>query len=111
VKDKEWFEIHLEDIISREDFEEAMELAHVKGFEDGFASGEEEGYNAGIYSSVVEENTEKAVKAERERIIKLLEPLGCEANGVEHDCQNGLGYTTAEDLIALINGEQLDNNG
>ena len=43
---------------------------------------------------------------ERERIIKLLEPLGCEANGVEHDCQNGLGYTTAADLIALIKGEQ-----
>jgi len=43
---------------------------------------------------------------ERERIIKLLEPLGCEANGVEHDCQNGLGYTTAADLIALIKGEK-----
>jgi hypothetical protein len=45
---------------------------------------------------------------ERSRIIKLLEPLGCEANGVEHDCQNGLGYTTAEDLIALIKGETND---
>jgi len=46
------------------------------------------------------------IKAERERIIKLLEPLGCEDNGVEHDCQNGLGYTTAADLIALIKGEK-----
>lgn len=45
---------------------------------------------------------------ERERIIKLLEPLGCEANGVEHDCGNGLGYTTAADLIALIKGETND---
>jgi hypothetical protein len=44
----------------------------------------------------------KGVISERERIIKLLEPLGCEANGVEHDCQNGLGYTRAADLIALI---------
>ncbi len=49
---------------------------------------------------------DKGVAQERERIIKLLEPLGCEANGVEHDCQNGLGYTTAQDLIALIKGEQ-----
>jgi flagellar biosynthesis/type III secretory pathway protein FliH len=106
MKDLEWFEIHLEHINSPEDFEEAMELAHVKGFEDGFEAGEEEGYNSGIYSSVVEENIEKAVKSERERIVKLLEPLGCEANGVEHDCQNGLGYTTAQDLIKLINGEK-----
>ena len=45
---------------------------------------------------------------EREHIIKLIEPLGCEANGVEHDCQNGLGYTTAQDLIELIKGEQND---
>lgn len=45
-------------------------------------------------------------RKERERIIELLKPLGCEANGVEHDCQNGLGYTTAADLIALIKGEK-----
>jgi hypothetical protein len=42
---------------------------------------------------------------QNERIIKLLEPLGCKANGIEHDCQNGLGYTTAKDLIELIKGE------
>jgi hypothetical protein len=48
----------------------------------------------------------QGIAFERERIIKLLEPLGCLANGVEHDCQNGLGYTTAQDLIALIKGEQ-----
>jgi len=42
---------------------------------------------------------------ENERIIKLLKPLGCKTNGIEHDCQNGLGYTTAKDLIELIKGE------
>jgi flagellar biosynthesis/type III secretory pathway protein FliH len=78
---KEWFEIHLEDIGSKEDFEEAMELAHVKGFEDGFASGEEEGYNAGIYSSVVEENIEKAVKAEHDRIVMLFEESDSACSG------------------------------
>lgn len=46
-----------------------------------------------------------AVQKERERIIKLIEPLGCEENGVSHDCSNGLGYTTAADIIALIKGE------
>jgi len=58
------------------------------------------------YSRMDKEFFESGVRAERERIIKLLEPLGCEANGVEHDCQNGLGYTTAADLIALIKGEK-----
>jgi flagellar biosynthesis/type III secretory pathway protein FliH len=70
---KEWFEIHLEDISSKEDFEEAMELAHVKGFEDGFQAGEEEGYNSGIYSSVVEDNIKEAINAEQERIIKSMQ--------------------------------------
>lgn len=42
---------------------------------------------------------------ERERIIKLLESLGCKANGIEHDCQGGLGYTTAQDLIKLIKAQ------
>ena len=76
MKDKEWFEIHLEDISSSEDFEEAMELAHVKGFEDGFESGEEEGYNAGIYSSVVEEKIAEATKEEQKRIIQMLHGWG-----------------------------------
>ena len=53
-----------------------------------------------------EEFRKSIVEDTEERIIKLLEPLGCEANGVEHDCQNGLGYTTAQDLIALIKGEK-----
>jgi hypothetical protein len=52
------------------------------------------------------EGVEEGKRLERLRIIKLLEPLGCEANGVEHDCQNALGYTTAQDLIELIKGEQ-----
>lgn len=81
IKDKEWFEIQLEHIDSPEDFEEAMELAHVKGFEDGFTAGEEEGYNAGIYSSVVEDNIEKAVKAERDRIVTLLEESDSACSG------------------------------
>ena len=41
---------------------------------------------------------------EQDRIIDLLEPLGCPENGIEHDCQNGLGYITAKDLIELIKG-------
>jgi hypothetical protein len=43
---------------------------------------------------------------ERRRIIKLIEPLGCPANGIEHDCENNLTLYTATDLIALIKGEK-----
>ena len=43
IKDLEWFEIHLEHIDNTDQFEEAMELAHVKGFEDGFEEGWREG--------------------------------------------------------------------
>jgi hypothetical protein len=57
-----------------------------------------EGHQLCIYA----EGMEAGAEIEQERIIELIKPLGCEANGVEHDCQNGLGYTTAEDLIALI---------
>ena len=88
IKDLEWFEIHLEDIDNKDQFEEAMELAHVKGFEDGFESGEEEGYNAGIYSSVVEEKLEDAVKKERDRILRLLSV--------------NLGHVDFDDLVAMI---------
>lgn len=42
---------------------------------------------------------------ERERIIKLLESLDCEANGKEHDC-DPLHEYTIQDLIELIKGEQ-----
>jgi hypothetical protein len=41
---------------------------------------------------------------ERERIIKLIEPLGCPANG--HNCENNLALYTADDLIALIKGNK-----
>lgn len=51
------------------------------------------GYTAGFYDG-------KA--AERKRIVELLEPLGCPDDGIAHNCQNGLGYTTAADLITLI---------
>lgn len=72
MKDKEWFEIHLEDIRSSDDFEEAMELSYLKGIE----AGEEEGYNAGIYSSVVEEKIAQAVKEEQKRIVQKLHGWG-----------------------------------
>jgi flagellar biosynthesis/type III secretory pathway protein FliH len=91
VKDLEWFEIHLEHIDNEDQFEEAMELAHVKGFEDGFKSGEEEGYNSGIYSSVVKENIENAVKQEQDRIIRLL--------------STNLGHVDFDDLVAIIEDE------
>jgi flagellar biosynthesis/type III secretory pathway protein FliH len=91
IKDLEWFEIHLEHIDNKEQFEEAMELAHVKGFEDGFESGEEEGYNAGIYSSVVEEKIQNAIKEERDRIIRLL--------------SLNIGHVDFDDLVAIIEEE------
>ena len=81
IGELQWFEIHLRHIDNEKDFEEAMEMAHVKGFEDGYASGEEEGYNSGIYSSVVDEKIEDATREERERIIKLLESAGYSAAG------------------------------
>ena len=91
IKDLEWFEIHLEHIDNKEQFEEAMELAHVKGFEDGFQSGEEEGYNAGIYSSVVEEKIQNTVKEEQDRIIRLL--------------STNLVHVDFDDLVAIIEDE------
>jgi flagellar biosynthesis/type III secretory pathway protein FliH len=88
IKDLEWFEIHLEHIDNKDQFEEAMELAHVKGFEDGFESGEEEGYNAGIYSSVVDDKIQGAIKEERDRIIRLL--------------SLNIGHVDFDDLVAII---------
>jgi hypothetical protein len=72
-----------------------MELAHVKGFEDGYESGEEEGYNSGIYSSVVEEKIENAIKEERDRIIRLL--------------STNIGHVDFDDLVAII--EEKDEIG
>lgn len=91
VKNLEWFEIHLEHIKTEEDFAEAMEMAHVKGFEDGYEAGEEEGYNEGIYSSVVEEKIQNAVKEERDRIIRLL--------------SLNIGHVDFDDLVAIIEEE------
>lgn len=42
---------------------------------------------------------------ERERIIKLLEPVASHY-GCSHDCQNGCTTPTWWELIALIKGEQ-----
>ena len=92
VKSLEWFQIHLEHIKTKEDFEEAMELAHVKGFEDGFEAGEEEGYNSGIYSSVVDDKINAAVKEEQDRIIRLL--------------STNLGHVDFDDLVAMIEDEE-----
>jgi flagellar biosynthesis/type III secretory pathway protein FliH len=92
IKNLEWFEIHLEHIDNKDQFEEAMELAHVKGFEDGFQSGEEEGYNAGIYSLVVEEKIQNAVKEEQDRIIRLL--------------STNLGHVDFDDLVAMIEDQE-----
>jgi flagellar biosynthesis/type III secretory pathway protein FliH len=96
IKDLEWFEIHLEHIDNEDQFEEAMELAHVKGFEDGYESGEEEGYNSGIYSSVVEEKIENAIKEERDRIIRLLSV--------------NIGHVDFDDLVAIIEDENFGLN-
>jgi flagellar biosynthesis/type III secretory pathway protein FliH len=95
IKNLEWFEIHLEHIDNEDQFEEAMELAHVKGFEDGFESGEEEGYNAGIYSSVVEDKIKNAIKEDRDRIIRLLSV--------------NLGHVDFDDLVAMIAEEDEQN--
>lgn len=94
IKNLEWFEIHLEHIDNEDQFEEAMELAHVKGFEDGFQSGEEEGYNAGIYSSVVDDKIKDAIKEERDRIIKII--------GIN------LGHVDFDELIGIIEEEELN---
>lgn len=96
LKNLEWFEIHLEHIKNEEDFAEAIEMAHVKGFEDGYEAGEEEGYNDGIYSSVVEEKIQNAVKEEQDRIIRIL--------------STNLGHVDFDDLVAIIEDESFGLN-
>jgi hypothetical protein len=39
---------------------------------------------------------------ERARIVSIIKPLGCQANGVEHDCNVPLHGWSANDIIALI---------
>lgn len=55
--------------------------------------------------SVIETKISRAVLAERRRIIDLIRPLGCEANGVEHDCHVPLKDYTANEIINLIEGD------
>lgn len=43
-------------------------------------------------------------REERERIIALIKPLGCEFNGVEHDCNVSLKDYTANKIIQMIRG-------
>lgn len=54
--------------------------------------------------SVIETKISRAVLAERRRIIDLIRPLGCEANGVEHDCNVPLKDYTANQIINMIEG-------
>ena len=53
---------------------------------------------------VIETKIARAVLAERRRIIDLIRPLGCEANGVEHDCHVPLKDYTANQIINMIEG-------
>lgn len=59
MENKEWFDIHLEDISTPEDFEEAMEEAYTTGFTDGQLEADENNYA-------------DAVAGERERIKNLI---------------------------------------
>jgi hypothetical protein len=42
---------------------------------------------------------------ERQRIIKLIDSLRCQGNGIEHDCEDDLGGYSVDELISLIKGE------
>lgn len=42
------------------------------------------------------------IQLERARIVELIKPLGCSANGVEHDCNVPLDGWSANDIIWLI---------
>jgi hypothetical protein len=82
----DWFDISLDYIENSEDFELAMELAHVAGFADGQLEADEHNYSDAIYEGIY---------GERERIIKELE-----AN--EHIWRERVVLVA---LKALINGE------
>jgi hypothetical protein len=56
--------------------------------------------------AVIETKIARAELAERRRIIDLIRPLGCEGNGVEHDCNVPLKDYTANQIINLIEGLQ-----
>jgi hypothetical protein len=87
--------------VERDDFDNYRHWMTIEGEEIELTQNQ---YN--VLMRQREEFRKSIVEDTEERIIKLIEPLGCEANGVEHDCQNGLGYTTAQDLINLIKGEK-----
>jgi hypothetical protein len=42
---------------------------------------------------------------ERQRIIKLIDSLRCQGNGIEHDCADDLGGYSADNIISLIKGK------
>ena len=79
----DWFDISLDDIENADDFEMAMELAHVAGFEDGQLEADEHNYA-------------DAVLDERERIIAILnDPIYADLIRAH--------------LIGVINGASLDS--
>lgn len=63
MENKEWFDIHLEDISTPEDFEEAMEEAYTTGFADGQLEADEHNYTDAIY---------EGIHGERERILRII---------------------------------------
>ena len=87
---KEWFELHIEDINSYDDFEEAMELAYTVGFSEGSESiSPQPVYDQEVYN----EGYEDATKEECRRIINL----------IKEDQANGtLGFIQYERLLELL---------
>lgn len=59
----DWFDLSLDDIQDSEDFELAMELAHIAGFEDGRLEADEHNYSDAIY---------EGIHGERERILYII---------------------------------------
>ena len=59
----DWFDIHLDDVNSADDFEMAMEIAHVTGFRDGQLEADEANYSDSIY---------EGIQGERERILRII---------------------------------------
>ena len=59
----DWFDINLDDVNNAEDFEMAMEIAHVAGFRGGQLEAGEANYSDSIY---------EGIQGERERILRII---------------------------------------